>query len=110
MAHRDLHDELARRLARTLTSFASLTLGDLYHMVTRSAPTERQSASLFFVFALYLLLAVCLTWPLVTSIASPAETATVPAGAHDVWQNYWNFWWWKTALLERGRIALRPPI
>lgn len=24
-------------------------------------------------------------------------------GTHDIWQNYWNFWWWETALLERGQ-------
>ncbi len=24
----------------------------------------------------------------------------LPAGAGDLWQNYWNFWWWKKCLLE----------
>jgi hypothetical protein len=26
----------------------------------------------------------------------------VPLGAADLWQNLWNFWWWKTALFELG--------
>ena len=24
----------------------------------------------------------------------------LPGGDNDVWQNYWNFWWWKQSLLE----------
>ena len=24
----------------------------------------------------------------------------LPAGSADLWQNYWNFWWWKQCLLE----------
>ncbi len=26
--------------------------------------------------------------------------SALPAGAGDLWQNYWNFWWWKKCLLE----------
>lgn len=26
--------------------------------------------------------------------------AALPAGAGDIWQNYWNLWWWKKCLLE----------
>ena len=51
---------------------------------------------------LYLLLAVALTWPLA---AHPATR--VPAGDDDLWQNYWNFWWWKEALLERRQSPYR---
>lgn len=48
---------------------------------------------------LYAALAVLLTWPLVIHL-----TDHVPGGNHDLWQNYWNFWWWKTALLEQGQL------
>jgi hypothetical protein len=39
---------------------------------------------------------VGLTWPLALDLGR-----AVPLGNNDLWQNYWNFWWWKTALLER---------
>ncbi|MBN1421853.1 MAG: hypothetical protein JXP34_23970 [Planctomycetes bacterium] len=42
-------------------------------------------------------LTIAMTWPL------PARLAThVPLGAFDLWQNYWDFWWWEEALVERG--------
>lgn len=44
---------------------------------------------------LFLTLAVMLTWPLAVRLGS-----AVPAGVGDLWQNYWNFWWWKTCLIE----------
>jgi len=43
----------------------------------------------------YLLLAIALTWPLAAQ-----WTRAVPAGSIDLWQNYWNFWWWRTCLLD----------
>jgi len=52
---------------------------------------------------LFLALAVMLTWPLVVRLGS-----AVPAGTIDMWQNYWNFWWWKTSLLE-GRSPYWTP-
>ena len=54
-------------------------------------------ASLWKVVAAYLLLALLMTFPLVLDL-----TGSLPAGAGDIWQNYWNFWWWKTALLDLG--------
>jgi hypothetical protein len=36
-----------------------------------------------------------MTYPLVLHWRS-----ALPAGAGDLWQNYWNFWWWKKCLLE----------
>jgi hypothetical protein len=45
---------------------------------------------------LYAVLAVALTWPLAAHMTDRA-----PAGGNDLWQTYWNFWWWRTALLER---------
>jgi hypothetical protein len=53
----------------------------------------------------YFLLAVAMTWPLVRDFAG-----SVPAGAGDLWQNYWNFWWWKTALLELGQHPYYSPL
>ena len=44
---------------------------------------------------LYLALTLLMTFPLVLSWRS-----ALPAGAGDVWQNYWNFWWWKHCLLN----------
>ncbi len=44
---------------------------------------------------LYLAAALCMTFPLVLQMRS-----ALPAGSGDVWQNYWNFWWWKTALID----------
>ncbi len=51
-----------------------------------------------FAFLFYLVLAVVMTWPLIWRLSS-----AVPMGTHDIWQNYWNFWWWKRALLEIGQ-------
>ncbi len=48
---------------------------------------------------LYALLAIALTWPLAWHL-----TDRLPAGDNDLWQSYWNFWWWRTALFERGQL------
>lgn len=62
------------------------------------SPFPRPGAAL----GLYALLAIALTWPL------PARLADgLPAGDNDLWQNVWNFWWWKTALFERGQSPYR---
>lgn len=47
--------------------------------------------------AIYTVLAVLLTWPL-----TPSLTTHLPLGSNDVWQNLWNFWWWREALVELG--------
>ena len=49
------------------------------------------------------LLTVVLTWPLAARLGS-----ALPAGAVDLWQNVWNFWWWDTALRE-GRSPFWTP-
>ncbi len=36
-----------------------------------------------------------MTFPLVLDI-----TGSLPQGSGDLWQNYWNFWWWKKALFD----------
>ena len=47
------------------------------------------------VAALYLVLTICMTFPLVLHMGS-----SVPKGSGDIWQNYWNFWWWEKCLFE----------
>ena len=44
----------------------------------------------------YLLLTSLMTWPLVTQL-----TSAIPGDSFDGWQNYWNLWWVKTALVDR---------
>ena len=44
----------------------------------------------------YLLLTLGLTYPLVTQFGR-----AIPGDGFDGWQNYWNLWWVKTALLEQ---------
>lgn len=44
----------------------------------------------------YLLLTVLMTWPLLLQF-----TTAIPGDSFDGWQNYWNLWWVKTALVER---------
>ena len=47
------------------------------------------------VLGLYTALTLVMTFPLVISWRS-----SLPAGAGDLWQNYWNLWWWKQCLVE----------
>jgi hypothetical protein len=43
----------------------------------------------------YALLALLMTYPLVLRL-----TTAIPGDGFDGWQNYWNLWWVKTALLD----------
>lgn len=36
-----------------------------------------------------------MTWPLALDL-----TGSLPHGSGDLWQNLWNFWWWKKALTD----------
>jgi hypothetical protein len=47
------------------------------------------------VLAGYLLITLVMTYPLVLHLAS-----AIPGDGFDGWQNYWNLWWVKTALLD----------
>lgn len=59
--------------------------------------TNHKSAAVHgFVLLGYLLLTVLMTWPLVTQL-----TTAIPGDSFDGWQNYWNLWWMKTALVDR---------
>ena len=51
------------------------------------------------VLFLYLGLTLLMTFPLGWHWRSG-----LPGGSGDIWQNYWNFWWWKQCLLD----ALNP--
>ncbi|MEZ4718248.1 MAG: hypothetical protein R2851_19475 [Caldilineaceae bacterium] len=53
------------------------------------------------VLAGYALLTVVMTWPL----ARQATTA-IPGDSFDGWQNYWNLWWMKLALVDRVQSPL----
>ena len=53
---------------------------------------------------LYLALTLLMTFPLAWQ-----WRGSIPAGAGDIWQNYWNFWWWKQCLLE-GFNPLHSPL
>ncbi|MEZ4863943.1 MAG: hypothetical protein R3C14_21655 [Caldilineaceae bacterium] len=44
----------------------------------------------------YYLLTLVMTWPLATQF-----TTAIPGDSFDGWQNYWNLWWVKTALVDR---------
>jgi hypothetical protein len=48
------------------------------------------------VIAAYLLLTLVMTWPLALH-----WTTAIPGDSFDGWQNYWNLWWMKAALVER---------
>lgn len=56
---------------------------------------ERLFGKFTFVLLLYFVLTIAMTFPL----AAHFRTA-VPAGAVDLWQNYWNFWWWEKCLID----------
>ena len=45
--------------------------------------------------AVYLFTTLLMTFPLALSWRT-----ALPAGDGDIWQNYWNLWWWKQCLLE----------
>jgi hypothetical protein len=44
----------------------------------------------------YTLLTLVMTWPLARN-----WTTAIPGDSFDGWQNYWNLWWLKVALVER---------
>ncbi len=55
------------------------------------------------ILLLYAGLAIFLTWP----VALYLNTA-VPGNGYDSWQNMWNMWWLRTALLERSNPYFTP--
>jgi hypothetical protein len=65
----------------------------VFRACRRHAP--RLARSHGFPVLLYTLLALLLTWPLALQFATG-----VPGDGVDCWQNMWNMWWLKRALLE----------
>jgi hypothetical protein len=51
-----------------------------------------------FILAAYFLLTILMTWPTILHL-----TDGIPGDGFDGWQNYWNLWWIKQALLVEGR-------
>jgi hypothetical protein len=52
---------------------------------------------------LYTLLSLALTWPLAIN-----TTGAVPGNGYDSWQNLWNMWWLKQALLQGDNPYFTP--
>jgi hypothetical protein len=50
------------------------------------------------ILAAYAALTLVMTWPLARTFA-----AAIPGDGFDGWQNYWNLWWVKTALVDQAR-------
>ncbi len=48
------------------------------------------------VLFLYTLLTAVMTWPLALNL-----TSAIPGDSFDGWQNFWNLWWVKLALVDR---------
>lgn len=57
----------------------------------------RRCAWVMLVAGAYLLLALAMTYPLVRQFGQ-----AIPGDGFDGWQNYWNLWWMRLALVERG--------
>ncbi len=64
-------------------------------MTIVAKPRKRHGQALL-ALAGYLLLTLGLTYPLVTQFGR-----AIPGDGFDGWQNYWNLWWIKTAVLEQ---------
>ncbi len=65
---------------------------------TRNRVFRKNSVSLAHLLVLggYLLATLLFTWPLATNL-----TTAIPGDSFDGWQNYWNQWWIKQALIDR---------
>ena len=61
-----------------------------------TARSRRNGGHSLGVLLLYLLLTVLMTWPLAQNM-----TTAIPGDSFDGWQNYWNLWWLKTALVDQ---------
>ena len=64
--------------------------------MTIVAKPRKRHGHAWLALAGYLLLTLGLTYPLVTQFGR-----AIPGDGFDGWQNYWNLWWIKTAVLEQ---------
>ncbi len=68
-----------------------------------SRPHKKQpGVSHALVLGAYLLLTIVMTWPLALNFAT-----AIPGDSFDGWQNYWNQWWLKVALIDRQTNPFR---
>jgi hypothetical protein len=67
-------------------------------MQTSSRVLRKNSAALVHLLVLggYFLATLLFTWPLAANL-----TTAIPGDSFDGWQNYWNQWWIKQALVDR---------
>ncbi len=87
-------DEAAKMLKLTIDDLR-LTTYRVRSLVNRQSKIVNRSSHLVVLIA-YLLLTAVMTWPLVMNL-----TTAIPGDSFDGWQNYWNLWWIKTALVEQ---------
>lgn len=66
-------------------------------METHDAPKPAFRFSWLATTLFFLAVALAATWPLAAHFA-----AAVPAGSHDLHQNLWGFWWWRTAVVDQN--------
>ncbi|MGQ9926536.1 MAG: hypothetical protein ACUVS4_06650 [Chloroflexaceae bacterium] len=72
-------------------------------MITRIVRWREAMAPHGSALALYLGLALLMTWPLPLQM-----TTAVPGNGFDTWQNMWNMWWLREALLTRSNPFFTP--
>jgi hypothetical protein len=68
-----------------------------YNPGTDSVPRLKRYVHHIIALANYLALTLIMTFPLATEF-----TTAIPGDGFDGWQNYWNLWWVKKALLDLG--------
>ena len=84
-----------RVLRDSVVSFsAGVTVSEMSKLTT--GVRRKRHGHAWLALAGYLLLTLGLTYPLVTQFGR-----AIPGDGFDGWQNYWNLWWIKTAVLEQ---------
>lgn len=68
-----------------------------FQATARFASRFRPGPAHLVALAAYFILTVLMTWPVASYL-----TSAIPGDGFDGWQNYWNLWWVKQALLIRA--------
>ncbi|HXV97292.1 MAG TPA: hypothetical protein VEC93_02645, partial [Anaerolineae bacterium] len=87
MSHREIHSPSLAPTSQSPTHSAGLG----------QAPNSRPPTPDPRPLLAYFLLTILMTWPTILHL-----TGGIPGDGFDGWQNYWNLWWVKKALLELG--------
>jgi len=66
--------------------------------MTKPKPSRKPAVFLVGSLAAYLILTLAMTYPLVLHLSD-----AIPGDGFDGWQNYWNLWWMKRALIDLGQ-------